>query len=248
MPFSYNAFLAAVMMFTRLPVSAKQVQTEDFRDCLLYLPAVGALIAACCALVFSLALVFVPQNAAVFFALFTGVMLTGALHEDGFADCCDGFFASRNAERIVQIMKDSSHGTFASLGLIFLLLGKFVFLAEMAIEAVIPALFLSHIAARLLPLWLVRSTAHCSVGKSKMSADLFVALKPLAWLTGAVFILACWLFSFVFAVWFSLLLAALLLWARWFILQRIQGYNGDCLGALEQLGEFTVLLLVLSYC
>ena len=54
------------------------------------------------------------------------VILTGGLHLDGFGDTCDGLFASVPIERRREIMKDPRTGTWAVVGLILLLLGKFV--------------------------------------------------------------------------------------------------------------------------
>jgi adenosylcobinamide-GDP ribazoletransferase len=58
-----------------------------------------------------------PVSAAL--ALATLTAATGALHEDGLADCADAFFAPVSRERRLEIMKDSRIGTFAGLALIF---------------------------------------------------------------------------------------------------------------------------------
>ncbi len=52
-----------------------------------------------------------PLAIAAAFAL--PIVLTGALHVDGFLDSCDALFASVDPERRLQIMKDPTHGTFA---------------------------------------------------------------------------------------------------------------------------------------
>ena len=44
------------------------------------------------------------------------ILLSGAMHEDGLADCADGFFGGATRERKLEIMRDSRIGTFGSLG------------------------------------------------------------------------------------------------------------------------------------
>ena len=53
------------------------------------------------------------------FALLVRILITGALHEDGFADFCDGFGGGTTRERTLEIMKDSHIGTYGVIGLIF---------------------------------------------------------------------------------------------------------------------------------
>lgn len=59
-----------------------------------------------------------PLGAAAALYLATGMMATGALHEDGLADTCDGLFGGWTRERRLEIMKDSHIGSYGTLGLI----------------------------------------------------------------------------------------------------------------------------------
>jgi len=63
-----------------------------------------------------------------FLILFIWVVITGGLHLDGFGDSCDGLFATVDLKRRLEIMKDPRTGSWAVIGLILLLLGKFIFL------------------------------------------------------------------------------------------------------------------------
>ena len=82
------------------------------------LPLVGAILgaAAACALFAASALGFPPPLAAPL-AIATLVALTGALHEDGLADCADGFGGGATPARKLEIMKDSRIGAFGALAL-----------------------------------------------------------------------------------------------------------------------------------
>jgi len=66
--------------------------------------------------------------------LLTWVLITGGLHLDGFGDSCDGLLATTTPERRLEIMKDPRAGTWAVVGLILLLLGKWVALRDFPIE------------------------------------------------------------------------------------------------------------------
>jgi adenosylcobinamide-GDP ribazoletransferase len=95
-----------------------------------YYPLVGLAIGAVTSAVAS-AGVFAPDLTA-FLALLTWIVLTGGLHLDGWADSCDGLLATAEPERRLEIMKDPRTGSWAVIGLIVLLLGKWVALREMS--------------------------------------------------------------------------------------------------------------------
>ena len=112
--------LAALMFFTRLPLwKIAYVDKKYFERVVPLWPLVGWLTGGLMALVFWCATQCVASVAiAAILALISRVLLTGGLHEDGFADFCDGFGGGTSSERTLQIMKDSHIGTYGVLGLI----------------------------------------------------------------------------------------------------------------------------------
>lgn len=85
-----------------------------------------------------------PPALRAFLALALWVIVTGALHLDGFADSCDGLLATTTPERRLEILKDPRVGTWAVVGVTLLLLGKFTALqflgvAESAMAVVVAA-------------------------------------------------------------------------------------------------------------
>ena len=64
-----------------------------------------------------------PAVAAVLVVALWAV-LTGGLHLDGLADCCDGLLVSAPHERRLEIMRDPRVGSFAVIGLVLALLLK----------------------------------------------------------------------------------------------------------------------------
>ncbi|HBH33505.1 MAG TPA: adenosylcobinamide-GDP ribazoletransferase, partial [Psychrobacter sp.] len=82
--------LVATQFLTRIPIQLNQYQPQWLHQSSRHFPAVGILVGVLCALVYWLAtLAFNPLVAAVVSTAF-GIKLTGAFHEDGLADTCDG--------------------------------------------------------------------------------------------------------------------------------------------------------------
>lgn len=109
-----RSLAGALSYFTILPAGRSDGPPD--RTTMAWLPPVGALVGAICGGCGWLAWRYLgtPWGAVVPFAL--GIVLTGALHLDGFLDCCDALCASVPPERRREILKDPRHGTFAFAG------------------------------------------------------------------------------------------------------------------------------------
>ena len=84
----------------------------------------------------------------------TAVIVTGAFHEDGLADCADGLFGGYTVERRLTIMTDSRVGTFGASALALSLLLRAAMLAALLRLGIWPAM-----AAPLAAACWARSTA-----------------------------------------------------------------------------------------
>lgn len=81
------------------------------------LPLVGAVLGALAGALGYAASFVLPHTVAAALTLGALVVLTGAIHLDGFLDGCDAFIASVSPERRLEILKDPRHGTFAVAGM-----------------------------------------------------------------------------------------------------------------------------------
>jgi adenosylcobinamide-GDP ribazoletransferase len=81
------------------------------------LPLVGIVLGALAGTIGWLASLITPLPLAVVVAFAASIILTGAIHLDGFLDACDALFASVSPERRLEILKDPRHGTYALAGL-----------------------------------------------------------------------------------------------------------------------------------
>jgi adenosylcobinamide-GDP ribazoletransferase len=245
-------FFIALQFFTRLPVPQwVGFRPEWLQQASRYFPAVGLVVGGVTALVWLLAARIWPQPVAVLLSVIAGIWLTGAFHEDGFADTCDGMGGGMTPQRVLEIMSDSRIGAYGAIGIGLLLALKCLSLALLPQAFVAPALLLAHPLSRLASSALIWRLDYVKAeGKAKplaqqMSGAEFLvasacALPPALLLAGLGWIawtaLGAGIAATAFAAWWL---------ARKFV-HRIGGYTGDCLGAVQQLSELAFYLALLA--
>jgi adenosylcobinamide-GDP ribazoletransferase len=113
----WRVFLAAVRCFTRIPLPAGTSTDETRLNVVArFVPLVGAVVGAIGGAVYWLSVLFWPTSVAVVLSMLATVLVTGAIHEDGIAGTCT----------VLGGNKQEMHaGTFAMLGLVFVLLIKY---------------------------------------------------------------------------------------------------------------------------
>jgi adenosylcobinamide-GDP ribazoletransferase len=125
-------FFTAVMFLTRIRVPASTDHSPDYlQQAPRYFPVVGWIVGAISALFYLLGARYISAEVGILAAMIAGLFVTGAFHEDGFADVCDGFGGGWTKEKILEIMKDSRIGAFGAIGLIAVLSSKFLLLREL---------------------------------------------------------------------------------------------------------------------
>lgn len=165
-------FLLALTFYTRLPGPQSQDYTK-LPEATVYLPLVGWLIGSITALSFYLANLLWPQVIAAIMALIVGIFLTGAFHEDGFADVCDGFGGGWGKQRIMEIMKDSFIGVYGVTGLILLFSLKISLLSTLS-PTIVPLVLLSgHSISRLSPLLMMQRYNYARENDSKAAGAVY---------------------------------------------------------------------------
>ncbi|MDA3893495.1 MAG: adenosylcobinamide-GDP ribazoletransferase [Salinivirgaceae bacterium] len=240
-------FFTALMFYTRFPVpKSTGYSSENLNRATKYFPLVGVIIGGLGALVFIGANYFLPVNVSVLFSLSIMILATGAFHEDALADFCDGFGGGYGKEQILKIMKDSFIGSYGTVGLIILLLSKFVLLIEFDASIIPFVLIVAHAASRVNPVIFIFSAKYVRddfgskskpVGEKHKTLDLFIALlfglSPLL-------LLPLFYIPAILAV-----LAFIVVYFRYYLKKKIGGYTGDVLGALQQFSELGVYISIL---
>ena len=245
-------FFIALQFFTRLPIPRwVGFQPEWLQHASRYFPLVGCVVAAVAAGVYALAALVLPAPLAAVLSTAASIYVTGAFHEDGFADTCDGLGGGMTRERVLEIMKDSRVGAYGAIGIVCMLGVKCTALAMLPPASAIAALFLAHPLSRLAATALIwRMDYARDQGKAKpvaqqMRGAEFAIAAVTAVLPGAVLVASGQL---TFA-WLAACIAAAALAACWLASKfqaRLQGYTGDCLGAVQQLAEVAIYLVLVA--
>ncbi|WP_430910381.1 adenosylcobinamide-GDP ribazoletransferase [Methylobacterium sp. sgz302541] len=245
---------ACLRFYSRLPVprflgEPDPYAVPDFRTVPRMLPVAGLLLALPSALTLLAARGLGPFLAASL-AILVGILVTGALHEDGLADCADGLGGS-SRQRALEIMRDSRIGSYGGLALAFSLLlriGALATLLDRIGGAAAVALLLAAVLSRtfaLAPMVLLRPArpdgAGASVGRPEkatvgVAAGLALALALLALLVLPV--------RGVSAMLVPALAGALAV--TWLAKRRFGGQTGDVVGASQQAAEIAALLGLLA--
>ncbi|WP_036260570.1 adenosylcobinamide-GDP ribazoletransferase [Methylocapsa aurea] len=130
--------LICLRFTTRLPLPILAFEPAPhafagFSRAVRMIPAAGALLGALAAGVLAMAAsIGLPPLIAAPLAIGALLLLSGALHEDGLADCADGFGGGSSAERKLEIMRDSRIGAFGALALALALYLRVASLTVMA--------------------------------------------------------------------------------------------------------------------
>ncbi|MGQ1891930.1 adenosylcobinamide-GDP ribazoletransferase [Thermophagus sp. OGC60D27] len=238
----YSSFL----YFTRLSLPIRvEYRKENQHLALTWFPLVGVVVGLMGGVAYYLASMVFPASVAVVLALGVTILVTGAFHEDGFADVCDAFGGGYTAEQRLHIMKDSRVGTYAVLGLLLLLAMKMVLLTETDSSVVPAVLVASHALSRWSVLIIAMRWPYARPSGASKSRDTSHPLSAgrffIATVLGVVpliYFCSWWLLVSVPMVIISALMAG-----RWFK-ARIGGYTGDCLGAVQQLNEVLVMAVL----
>ena len=207
-------------------------------------PLVGALIGLLSALGYWVGVrLNLPPLVAATLAVIVGLLVTGALHEDGLADTADGFGGGATRERILDIMRDSRIGTFGACALAMSFILRIGSLADLPnANHVAWALVGTHAAARgMLPLFMLMVPPARPDGLSATAGKPSLGGALTAALIGFVLLwLALGLRNALIAL-VPLVIGWLVM--AWLTRRRIGGQTGDVLGALEQVGECLVLMV-----
>jgi adenosylcobinamide-GDP ribazoletransferase len=236
-------FFTALMFFTRLPVPELDYCQEKLNASSRYFPLVGILVGALSATVFMFSSLVLPVGISILLSMISSILITGAFHEDGFADTCDGFGGGYTKEKILEIMKDSRIGAFGAIGIILLLALKFLLLSEIKPLYIPIVIVAGHSLSRFISISLLYSMVYVKEdGKAK---PISTALPLPSLIVAGIFgFLPLLLFKKVFI----LVIIIPLLFTRWYLSyyfkKHIGGYTGDCLGATQQVSEIVFYICI----
>jgi adenosylcobinamide-GDP ribazoletransferase len=240
-------FFTALGYFTRVPVPRWVGFERGYLNAAArYFPLVGAMVGGVAALVYLAALRVFPAGVAVLLSMAATLVLTGAFHEDGLADCADAFGGGYTRDDVLRIMHDSRIGAFGAIALVIALALKWQTLAALPPMRAASLMIAAHAASRACAIsYLVSLDYVRAEGKAKPVAQrMSVASFAFAMAFGLP-----WLFwiGWKFAGVAIIVLALLRLMAGRYFVRRIGGYTGDCLGCAQQIFEIAIYLIGLAW-
>jgi adenosylcobinamide-GDP ribazoletransferase len=253
-----DIFFTALMFYTRIPCPKNITHDPTYLNkATRYFPLIGWIVGAIGALVFAVSYKLFSLEIAVLLSLVANILTTGAFHEDGFADVCDGFGGGWTKEKILKIMKDSAIGAYGAIGLVMLFAIKFYAIKKVIdtdwndtlilIECLITFIMVQALS-RLTAISIIFTTDYVRDDETSKS-------KPVGQNNTWKEILGAFIFGlaplsyFVFISWKFVLIFLPLIFLRYFLIRYfkkwIGGYTGDCLGASQQIAEVVIYLTII---
>ena len=247
MRYQLELFFTALMFYTRIP-TPKWVpySKQHLQDASQYLPLVGWVIGGIGAGIFMLANQLFPISVAVILSTIATILATGAFHEDGFADVCDGFGGGWEKDRVLEIMKDSSVGAFGAIGIFLLLALKLTTLATIPVELLPFIIFVAHPLSRFAAVSLMFTHDYARKTKDSKSEKLARQMGWQGLTVSTLFGLLPLILLPLKFLWLILPVFILRLLMSAYFQKRIGGYTGDCAGAVQQVTEVGAYLGVLA--
>jgi len=245
-------FLSALRFLTIIPVPLwREASPKEVGGSLSYFPVVGFIIGLILVVLnWLLSLILAPMvvNGLLIAAM---VLLSGALHLDGFIDTCDGLAGHRTVEDRWRIMHDSRSGAFGIVGAVVLLLVKYVSLSSVPENLMTATLVIMPVVSRGAMVYAVFAYPYArpdglgrvfkegASGRGLALATVFtlaLAIGATWWakteffyLVGLVIIFGIWLLTWLMAT---------------YLKRKLAGLTGDTYGAINEVAEVGVLLIV----
>jgi adenosylcobinamide-GDP ribazoletransferase len=233
--------ITAVTFLTIMPLPNNGViQPKEFGKSMAYFPLVGLLIGALLiGAQMVLIKIFSPLTTTVLLIAFWSC-LTGFLHLEGFVDAIDGFSASSNKERILDVMKDHHCGAKGVVAIVFLIIVKIVLLSDIPAYLLTPALVLTPAVSR----WVMLAASLCPHASNETGlGKTFVENSGSTEVVIASIILMIAGLSLLRIQFIVLMIPVLILVLLFlsYVIRKINGVTGDILGAMNELTEAACL-------
>lgn len=241
-----SVFFTAIMFFTRIPCP-KWIDhsPEILNKSSKYFSLVGIIVGSYGALTYWMISFILPENIALFLSMIATIWITGAFHEDGFADVCDGFGGGFTKEKILTIMKDSRLGTYGTIGLVGMLATKYLALSAFPNQLLI-TLIAGHSISRFISTILLYLYPYVRDDLTSKAKPMAHALKVSSLIINGIigllplfFYNSYWIFLAIIPPFISMLFMGR------FFKKWIGGQTGDCAGATQQVAEVVFYLSIL---
>lgn len=239
-------YLSAQQFLTRLPSPVWVGWDQDrLARAAKWFPIVGLMLGCLVGLVWWSAAQVLPTTIAAGLALGLLFVLTGGLHEDGLADCCDGLGGGATRERALEIMRDSRIGTYGGLGLILSVGLRWAALSSLLPWQGFAALIIALAAGRAAMTMMLWSGTYARTDGAATSAAGGVTGREAVFSMFAAIVIGVVCGGMIGGVAVLMTFVLAQLWLQR-LTTRLGGYTGDGLGAAEQIGQIAVLIILVG--
>jgi len=234
----------SVMFYTRIPVPRRTgFSKENLNKATGYFPFVGIMVGAIGGTIYWAAQHILPVSVSVLLCMITTILITGAFHEDAISDFCDGFGGGYSQEQILNIMKDSRIGTYGAIGLIMVLLSRYVLLSNIETAKFLAVIIAGNALSRLNAVFVIFSSEYVRNDETSKSKPVGEKHGIFTLMLAIVFGLIPMIFiPFISTIIIISALIVTFLVFRWYIIKILGGYTGDVLGAIQQISELVFYL------
>lgn len=245
-------FLTALRFLTIIPLPwRREVSLEEVGRSIGYFPVIGLIIGLILAGLNWLLGLFLPSAVVNGLLIVSMVVISGALHLDGFVDTCDGIAGHKTVEDRWRVMHDSRAGAFGIVGVFLLLLIKYVSLSSVPENLLMSTLVLMPVVSRWAMVYTVFAYPYArpaGLGKifkqgaswqrfttaTVITLAVAMGLARLAnityfYLAGLAIMLAIWVIVVAMAI---------------YLKRKFAGLTGDTYGAINEVAEVCVLILI----
>jgi len=250
-------FISAIKFLTAIPIFQKRKDSqEDWEHSVVYFPIVGLMIGLfLVGMNWVLGLLFPSAIVSILLIVFL-VLITGALHLDGFIDTCDGIAGHKSVEDRWKVMKDSRVGAFGIIGVVLLLPVKYLSLISIPTELFITSLIIMPVISRWTIVFALFTFPYAKsegLGKSISQSVNGLRFSISTITTLALVIVIGWMtnISYFYIIGPTIMLATwiiIVLFAG-YLKRKFAGLTGDTYGAINEVSEVCVLIIfvLLSY-
>lgn len=245
-------FITALQFLTVFTVKKDhEVRENDLARSMTFFPFVGLLIGLILVWADRALLWVFPDAIGNIFLLLLSMVITRALHIDGLADSLDGIMGGKDPESRLAIMRDSRIGTAGVLGIVFILLIKYVCLNNLFDDYKAAALLTAPAFGRWSQMLMMFQADY---GREDGLGKAFVGHVRLGGLIAAsagslgisAYVIVHDNRTAVLAVAIPLLIALFTVLWRWYVVRRVGGVTGDAVGAASEMNEALTLLLFVA--
>lgn len=241
-------FLTAVMFFTRIPIPFPIPYSSAMLNASTrYFTLVGVIVGAIAAGIFMLAQFVFPLPVAILLSMIATMYCTGAFHEDGFADFCDGFGGGTSREKILVIMKDSRLGTYGTVGLLSMLALKFLSILYIPVQYIPLLMITAHTISRAVPVFVIHFLEYVQDTDASKSKPIGKRSSVAAPIIALITSMGACSWNYKLGIVCCVALVCVYFLVSRYIRKKIGGYTGDVLGAVQQISEVTIYGIALAF-